>query len=292
MEERYHFNQHISREGTDAIKFDMRKAYFGTEEVIPMWVADMDFATPKCISDAVQERAAHPIYGYTKTSDEYYEALMHWVKTRHHWNIEKEWIQFSPGIVPAVNFAIQSLTEPGDGIIVQPPVYFPFFDAVKSNGRTLLENQLISKDDYYTIDYNDLEEKAKKASMLIISSPHNPVGRCWTAEELKTMAEICVRNNVLLLSDEIHNDLILPGYKHIPTASLSDEIADITITCIAPTKTFNIAGLSNSSVIISNDQIREKFGFMSIIPAETIELKRKYRMEPSGYVLHNPALTR
>lgn len=259
MEKQYNFDQHISRQGTDAIKFDLRKEYFGTEHVIPMWVADMDFPTPECISEAVIQRAKHPIYGYTKVTDDYIEAVVSWQKNRHHWDIQKEWVLFSPGIVPAVNFAVQAYTEKGDGIIVQPPVYFPFFSAIKDNERTLLENQLIYENGTYTIDFENLEELAQSARMLILSSPHNPVGRCFTKDELLKIGDICLKNNVLILSDEIHNDLILPEYEHITTAMVSEAVSDITITCVAPTKTFNIAGLSSSSVIIPNDELRKIF---------------------------------
>lgn len=259
MTKAFNFDIIVSREGTDAIKYDYRKEYFGSEDVIPMWVADMDFSTPKCITDAIQQRAQHPIYGYTKVTEEYLESIVNWQKTRHQWEIEKDWIIFSPGIVPAVNFAIQAYTLEGDGIIVQPPVYFPFFSAVKDNNRTLLENQLIYEEGSYGIDFDDLEEKAKKAKMLILSSPHNPVGRCFTKEEIEKIGQICLRNNVIILSDEIHNDLILPGYEHITTAKVSKEVSEITITCVAPTKTFNIAGLNSSSVIIPNEKLRKTF---------------------------------
>ncbi|MBN2638067.1 MAG: PatB family C-S lyase [Bacteroidales bacterium] len=259
MTKEFNFDIIVSREGTDTIKYDFRKEYFGSEDVIPMWVADMDFSTPKCITDAIQQRAQHPIYGYTKVTEDYLESIVNWQKTRHQWEIEKDWVAFSPGIVPAVNFAIQAYTQEGDGIIVQPPVYFPFFSAVKDNNRTLLENQLKYENGSYSIDFDDLEKKAKKAKMLILSSPHNPVGRCFTKDELEKMGEICLKNNVIILSDEIHNDLILPGYEHITTARVSKEISDITITCIAPTKTFNIAGLSSSSVIIPNEKLRKTF---------------------------------
>lgn len=255
----YDFDKVILREQTDCVKYDLRKETFGKEDIIPMWVADMDFKTPDFITKAVAERALHPIYGYTTMSEAYYDSIINWVKTRHLWNIQKEWISFTPGVVPGINFAIHAFTKEGDGIIVQPPVYFPFANSVKENNRKLLENQLVLKDGRYTIDFEDLEEKAKEAKMILLSSPHNPVGRCWNREELKTLGEICVRNHVIIISDEIHNDLIIPGYHHIPTAKLSDEIANITVTFIAPSKTFNIAGLSTSSAIIQNSDLRDRF---------------------------------
>lgn len=255
----YDFDAVLERGGTDCVKYDLRKETFGKEEVLPMWVADMDFATPDFITKAIAERTLHPVYGYSVMSDEYYNSIIQWVKARHLWEIQRDWISFTPGVVPAVNFAIHAFTNEGDGIIIQPPVYFPFADSIKQNNRKVLENQLLLKDGRYTIDFDDLEKKAGEAKMILLSSPHNPVGRCWSPEELKKLGEICVRNQVIIISDEIHNDLIIPGHRHTPTASLSDEIAEMTITCIAPSKTFNLAGLSTSSVIIQNSALREKF---------------------------------
>ena len=256
---KYNFDKIIPREHTDCVKYDGRKEIFGRADVLPMWVADMDFEIPDFIQNAVIKRAEHPVYGYSFMSDEYYQAIIDWVKTRHQWQIKREWMSYTPGIVPAINFAVMSYTSPGDGIIVQPPVYFPFFEAIKNNHREQLNNQLIHEDGHYRIDFNDLEEKAKSAKLMLISHPHNPTGRCWTKEELKTIGDICVRNHVIIISDEIHNDLILPGFKHYPMASLSEEMANITVTCLAPSKTFNIAGLATSSVIIPNDDLRKRF---------------------------------
>ncbi len=255
----YNFDKIIQRENTDCVKYDGREAIFGRADVLPMWVADMDFEVPDFIQNAVVKRANHPVYGYSFMSDAYFQAIINWVKTRHQWGIRKEWISFSPGIVPAINFSVLSYTTENDGIIVQPPVYFPFFEAIGNNKRKQFNNLLINDKGHYKIDFNDLEEKAKKAKMILLSHPHNPTGRCWTKDELKTIGEICVRNRVIIVSDEIHNDLILPGFKHHPMATLSEEIADITITCLAPSKTFNIAGLSTSSVIIPNKELRKRF---------------------------------
>ncbi len=256
---KYDFDKIIDRENTRSVKFDMRKEYFGKDDVLPMWVADMDFEAPPEVTEAVIRRAAHAVYGYSFRDEEYYMAIVNWLKTRHNRIINPGWIRFSPGIVTAINVAIQTFSNPGDGVIVQPPVYFPFFNAVKNNGRKMIENRLINNNGHYQIDFELLEKQAKDAKILLLSSPHNPVGRCWTEEELKTVAEICVKNGVLILSDEIHNDLILPGYKHTPTAPLSDDVADNTVTFIAPSKTFNLAGLFTSSVIIQNKKLLEKF---------------------------------
>jgi cystathionine beta-lyase len=255
----YNFDKVVDRRNTDNVKYDYRKEYFGNAEVLPMWVADMDFETPEFIREAILKRAEHPIYGYSVRGEGYFNSIINWQKRRLNWEIEKDWIMFSPGVVPAFNFAVHAFTKPGDKILVQPPVYFPFFSAINNNHRVQVENQLVLKDGRYQIDFDDLRRKARDAKMLFLCSPHNPVGRCWKKEELLEIANICLENEVILLSDEIHGDLILPGFKHIPTASLSKEIADITVTCIAPSKTFNIAGLDTSSVIISNQNLREKY---------------------------------
>jgi cysteine-S-conjugate beta-lyase len=255
----YDFDKIINRESTANYKYDLRNRFFGKDDVLPMWVADMDFETPVFIREAIIKRAKHPIYGYSFREDSYYKSIVEWVKKRHEWTIDTDWIIYSPGVVPALNLSTIVYTNEGDGIIVQPPVYFPFFSAVTDNKRLQLTNQLVLKDGRYYIDFEDFELKTKKASMCLISSPHNPVGRVWTKEELLRLGEICIRNNVIIISDEVHCDLVLPGYKHIPIASLSKEISDITVTCIAPSKTFNLAGLSTSSVIISNKVLRDKF---------------------------------
>ncbi len=254
----YDFDKKIRREQTACVKYDLREAYFGQGDVLPMWVADMDFETPVFIRDAIQERATHPIYGYSFRPETYFTSIMQWVDKRHNWQLKKNWILFSPGVVPALNMATLAFTDPGDGILVQPPVYFPFFHAVKNHKRNLIENQLLYNEGRYTIDFTDFEQKARKAKMFFLSNPHNPVGRLWTAEELKRMGDICVKYDVIIISDEIHCDLALPGFRHIPMASLSDEIAQNTVTCIAPSKTFNVAGLATSSLIIANKQLRHK----------------------------------
>lgn len=255
----YNFDKVVDRRNTNNVKYDYRKQYFGNSEVLPMWVADMDFETPDFIREAVLKRAGHPIYGYSVRGEGYFNSIINWQKRRLSWEVEKDWIMFSPGVVPAFNFAVHAYTRPGDKIIVQPPVYFPFFSAINNNSRVQLNNQLVLKDDEYVIDFDDLRKKAKDAKLLLLCSPHNPVGRCWKREELIEICTICIENDVIILSDEIHGDLIMPGFKHIPTASLSEEIAEHTVTCIAPSKTFNIAGLDTSSVIISNEALRNKY---------------------------------
>ena len=256
----WNFDEPAKREGTNCIKYDLREETFGVKDVIPMWVADMDFNTPDFVIKSLQNRLDHEIYGYSFRPPEYFLSIIDWLKRRHNWRVEKEWISFCPGIVPALNFCTLAFTQPGDNIIVQPPVYFPIFSAVESHGRKPIYNRLIESDGKWVMDYDSLIDAIDgKTKMIIISNPHNPIGRVWTPEELNILADICLKNNILILSDEIHCDLVLPGFSHTHFASLSEKIAEKTITCIAPSKTFNLAGLSTSSVIISNPVLRKSF---------------------------------
>ena len=256
----WNFDEPTGREGTDCIKYDRREETFGVKNIIPMWVADMDFKTPDFVVQSLQKRLGHEIFGYSYRPAEYFQSIIDWTKSRHNWTIEKDWISFSPGIVPALNFCTLAFTLTGDNIIVQPPVYFPFFSAVESHGRNLKYNRLIEVEGKWSMDFNSLINGIdSKTRMIIISNPHNPVGRVWTPEELGSLADICLKNNILMISDEIHCDLVLPGFTHTPLASLSEKIAENTVTLIAPSKTFNLAGLSTSSVIISNPVLRKSF---------------------------------
>ena len=256
----YDFDEIIPRQNTASVKYDLLQKYFGKDNLLPMWVADMDFRTPDFIVNAVKERASHEIYGYSFRTEKYNEALIGWFARRHGWKIDKEWVSFSPGVVPALNLIVMEFTEPGDEIIVQPPVYFPFFSAVKNHNRKLVLNQLAYEKGRYSIDFKDLESKINSNTrMLILCNPHNPVGRAWKVEELEQLANICVKNNILLLSDEIHCDLVFPPTKHIITASLSEEIANNTITAVAPSKTFNLAGLSTSAIICPNPELKRRY---------------------------------
>jgi cysteine-S-conjugate beta-lyase len=256
----WNFDEPIKREGTDSIKFDLRKEIFGVADVIPMWVADMDFKTPEFIAKALQKRLRHEIYGYTIRPQEYYNSIIDWIRTRHSWTLRREWISFSPGVVPALNFCTLAFTNPGDSIIIQPPVYYPFYSAVEAHERKLVYNNLINSENRYEMDFNSLAQCIDgRTKMIIISNPHNPVGRCWKPEELYNLADICIKNEILMISDEIHCDLVLPGYTHTPLASLSDEIAAHTVTLTAPSKTFNLAGLSTASVIISNPDLKKTY---------------------------------
>ncbi|MCF8367907.1 MAG: PatB family C-S lyase [Bacteroidales bacterium] len=256
----YNFDEIIDRKGTSCVKWDITKAYFGSDELLPMWVADMDFKTPDFIVEAVKKRAAHEIYGYTVRPESYYSSMINWIGKKHKWKIEKDWIIFSPGIVPAVNMAVLAYTKPGDKVIVQPPVYFPFFSAVKDNGRQLVYNQLHIENGRYHMDFEDLKKKIdNRTKLIIISNPHNPGGSAWTKDELMKLGEICIEHNIILISDEIHSDLVIPPFKHTVAANISEEIADVTISMMAPSKTFNLAGMASSSVIISNPQLRNDF---------------------------------
>jgi cystathionine beta-lyase len=256
----WNFDEPVEREGTSSVKFDLREEVFGVKDVIPMWVADMDFKTPGFIVSSMKNRLDHEIFGYSFRPPEFYSSIANWVRQRHNWQIEKDWVCFSPGIVPALNFCTLAFTETGDSIIVQPPVYFPFFSAVESHGRKLIYNRLKETDGKWEMDFDSLVASIGTGTkMIIISNPHNPVGRVWTEEELSRLAAICMESGILILSDEIHSDLALPGYTHVPVASLSQAIASRTITLMAPSKTFNLAGLSTSMVIISDPALRISF---------------------------------
>jgi cystathionine beta-lyase len=245
----FNFDDDIIRASTSSLKYDGRASVFGTDDVLPMWVADMDFAAPEAVTRALQARAAHPIYGYTLAPDSLFDALIDWMKKRHHWQIEREWIVLTPGVVPSLNAVVMALTRPDEGVIVQPPVYFPFFSAVTKTHRRLVENPLHLENGCYGIDFNNLEQCACNASLLLLCSPHNPVGRVWRKNELAQLMDIAQRHNLTIVSDEIHADLVYPEYRHHALATLADEPANI-VTAVAPSKTFNIPGLGLSALII------------------------------------------
>ncbi len=257
---KYNFDEIIDRWNTDCIKYDFAWEYFGTNDLIPMWVADMDFRTPDFIMEAIRKRASHQILGYSKRSDNFYNAINQWYKRRQNWLVEKEWIIITPGIVPALHFAVRAFTRPGEKVLIQPPVYHPFFSVISDNRRQVLANPLKLVNGRYIMDLDNLERIIdKKTKLFLLCHPHNPVGRIWSPGELTDLAMICRKNGITIISDEIHSDLILPGFKHQPLASLPGDFRDITITCVAPSKTFNIAGLSTSVVIIPDRGLREKF---------------------------------
>lgn len=257
---RYNFDEIVSRENTNALKYERREAIFGKEDVFPMWVADMEFRTPSFCIDAIKERLEHPILGYFQFPDSFYDSIIWWMKRRHDWDIQKEWISFSPGVVPSISASILAFSNPGDKVIVQSPVYHPFFFSILHQDREVLNNPLKVVDGRYEMDFEDLENKLKTgAKLMLISNPHNPVARAWEPEVLERLGNLCIEYNCILVSDEIHSDLILPGYKHTPTAALSKEISMNTITMMAPSKTFNLAGLATAETIIENPKIKEKF---------------------------------
>ncbi len=256
----YNFDEIINRTGTNSVKYDLRQKIFNNPDVLPLWVADMDFRTPDFILDAVQKRLEHGILGYTFIPPSFYDAVVRWNQRRHNWKIREDWISFSPGVVPALSLLIMAYTKPGDGIIIQPPVYFPFFSVIKSHKRRLITNPLQYKNGEYAMDFSDLEAKIDPGiRMLILSNPHNPTGNAWPPDVLEQLAQICIKNNILLISDEIHSDLILPGNMHTPTAGLSDKIARNTITCMSPSKTFNLAGLSTAYLVIPDRKLRLQY---------------------------------
>ena len=249
---KFDFDKEIPRKGTSSLKHDGAAAYCGNPDAIPMWVADMDFAAPEAVTRALIERAAHPVYGYTLYPDSMYAALMSWMKMRHGYPIERDWIMMSPGVVTALHATVLALTQPGESVIVQSPVYAPFFSSVTTTGRRLLQNPLHLENNRYSIDFAQLEQcAAQGARLLILCSPHNPVGRVWTQDELERIVDIARRHNVAILSDEIHADLVYPGIRHTALATLAEE-GDSIITTVAPSKTFNIPGLGLSALIVPN----------------------------------------
>jgi cystathionine beta-lyase len=255
---KYDFDRVIDRRNSDSNKW---RTY--GEDILPMWVADMDFQAPPQVIAAIQQRAQHGIFGYLIRPASYYTAIIDWMRARHGWNIQREWLAHSPGVVTALDLAVHAFTQPGDKIIVQPPVYFPFFTIVRNNGRQLAFNQLCPENGYYRMDLSDLERKIdSRTKAIMLCSPHNPVGRVWTKEELTAFGELCLRKNILIFSDEIHSDLILPGHKHIPLAAIAPEIANITITLIAPSKTFNVPGLYTAAAIIPNNRLHTQFNHL------------------------------
>lgn len=259
---KYNFDQIIDRSGTQAIKVDSLEINFGRTDLIPLWVADMDFKSPQPIIDALLKRVEHGVFGYTKPSQGYYDSIINWVKNRHNWQIEQEWVNFIPGIVKGIAFVIDCFTQEGDGIVIQPPVYHPFRITTELHKRTVVNNPLMLEAGKYKMDLEDLEQKLDSSSkVLILCNPHNPGGRVWTREELVKLAEICDKHNILVISDEIHSDLAFEndGHKHTPYASVSDKAAQHSITFMAPSKTFNIAGIVSSFAVVPNKSIREKF---------------------------------
>ena len=251
---KYDFDTKIDRRNTNALKWDV------ADGVLPMWVADMDFRTAPEVQDAIRERAAHGVFGYTVVPDAWYLAYMDWWDRRHGFAMEKDWLIFCTGVVPAISGVVRKLTTPAEKVLIQSPVYNIFYNSILNNGRNVLESRLLYDGDGYTIDFDDLEKKLAdpQTSLMILCNPHNPVGKIWDRDTLAQIGELCYKHHVLVLSDEIHCDLTDPGCHYIPFASVSDICRENSITCIAPTKAFNLAGLQTAAVVVPNEVIRHK----------------------------------
>lgn len=252
------FNTIYSRKGTKSIKWDALQDIFKTDDVLPMWVADMDFPAPQAVLDTLNKRIQHGIFGYTMIDQEVKQSIVNWLDGRHQWNVQTDWLTFSPGVVTSLHIAIQALTSPKDKVLIQTPVYTPFYNVIEMHDRKIVKNSLIYENGTYRIDFNDLDQKLKDVQAFILCSPHNPVGRVWKKAELIKIATLCEKHDVLLISDEIHADLIYPNHKHIPIASLSKEMSMRTITCMSPSKTFNLAGLQASYIVTENPALKGK----------------------------------
>ncbi|APH24197.1 MalY/PatB family protein [Clostridium botulinum] len=256
---KYDFDEIIDRSNNRAAKYDERVKKFGTSEVIPLWIADMDFRTAQPIIDACKRKAEEGVWGYTSRPDSYFKAVQEWEKRRNQWDVDVSLMSWSLGVVPALSAIVKIFSHTGDKILIQTPVYSEFYDITEAWARVVVENQFIEKNGKWHIDFEDFEKKAKECKIFLLCNPHNPLGIVWEPEELKRMAEICIANDVLLVSDEIHSDLIFHGKKHTPTATLSKEISKKIITCVSATKTFNLAGLQASTTIFPNEQMKQKF---------------------------------
>jgi len=251
---KYDFDRIIDRSKHHSVKWEELETIFGVQDVLPMWVADMEFRSPKPVIEAIKKAAEYGIYGYTSRPDSYCQAIIDWMVKRHNWKVKKDWLSYSPGVVPALSFIIRAFTQPSDRVIVQPPVYYPFFRVIEDNGCHIVNNPLKVESNEYVMDFEDLEKKADdpRVKIIILCSPHNPVGRVWQKKELSRLGEICLKHNLIVVSDEIHADILFEGYRHTPFASISQEFAQNSITCTAPSKTFNLAGLQTSAIIIPN----------------------------------------
>jgi len=268
------FDEEIDRRGTNSLKWEFIQQqedpprwehsdrFSGENRVLPMWVADMDFRCPEPVVKALVARAQKGIYGYTAPTDDFFHSVVSWMARRHGWEIAPQWICITPGVVPALNMLVRTFISPGDRVLIQPPVYHPFYHAIENNGGEVVTNPLVYENGRYHMDFTDLQEKSKdpKVKMAILCSPHNPVGRVWTRDELLHFGEICIENNVLVISDEIHGDLIFKGHSFTPFAEISRDFAQHSIICTAPSKTFNLAGLQISCIIIPDEDLRARFG--------------------------------
>ena len=263
----YNFDKIINRKGTNCLKYDFAVERGKPAEVLPLWVADMDFQVSEEITKSLHAAVEHGIYGYTQPKDPYYNAIMNWMKKNHQWETKREWIVKTPGVVFALSAAVKAFTKPGDAVLIQNPVYYPFTNIIRDNDRRVIDNTLVYEKrvtegkSQYSIDYEDFERKIvqEHIKLFILCNPHNPVGRVWTREELQYLGEICLRHHVIVVSDEIHNDFVYPGFEHTVFANVDPRFTEFTVTCTAPSKTFNLAGLQISNIFISNETLREAF---------------------------------
>lgn len=258
---KFDFDKVVNRKGTNCLKYDFAKERGMREDALSMWVADMDFQTAPAILERLHKTVDHGIFGYTEGKEDYFNAVQNWMKNQFNWDVQRRWLIKTPGVVFGLAMAVKAYTKEGDSVLIQQPVYYPFSEVIEDNNRVLVNNSLKNVNGHYEIDFEDFEQKIidNNVKLFILCNPHNPVGRVWTREELLKIGDICLRNHVTVVSDEIHSDFIYPGYCHTVFASLSKEISDITITCTAPSKTFNLAGFQISNIFISNTELRRKF---------------------------------
>ena len=263
----YNFDKIINRKGTNCLKYDYAVERGKPADVLPLWVADMDFTVSEEITKSLHAAVDHGIYGYTQPKDAYYNAITNWMEKNHNWKTKREWIMKTPGVVFALGAAVKAFTKPGDAVLIQNPVYYPFTNIIRDNDRRVIDNTLVYEKrvtegkSQYSIDYEDFERKIvqENIKLFILCNPHNPVGRVWNREELQYLGEICLRHHVIVVSDEIHNDFVYPGFEHTVFANVDPRFAEFTVTCTAPSKTFNLAGLQISNILISNETLREAF---------------------------------
>lgn len=307
MERNLDFDMVIGRKNTKSLKYDFAKKRGMPEDVLPMWVADMDFKTSSYVEDALAEWAGHGIFGYSEVQTPYFEIVRNWMKERHGWEPQEKWLIKTPGVVFALAMAVRAYTEPGDAVLIQQPVYYPFSEVIRDNGRKMVNSSLyLGEDNRYHIDFEDLEKKIKeeKIRLFLLCSPHNPVGRVWTVEELARLGELCTRNGVVIASDEIHHDFIFQGKHHV-FASLGKEFEENSIICTSPSKTFNLAGMMLSNIFIPNQTLRRKFrkemdaagisqlGIMGLVACEAAYSKGgEWYQAMMSYVKDNIAYTR
>jgi cysteine-S-conjugate beta-lyase len=253
----YDFDTVIERCNTNSVKWDFCRELFGSTEVLPMWVADMDFQVPQPVIEALRAVAEHGVFGYPRATSSYYESVIDWMKNRHNWDVNKEWITCTPGVVPALNWLVKAFTKPGDKVLLQAPVYPPFFKAIENNGCQVVNNPLKLEDGQLLMDFVDLEEKLSQGvKVMLLCSPHNPGGRVWSREELEQVGKLCLKYGVIVVADEIHHDLVFKGFRNTCFATLSKELAENCVVCTAPSKTFNLAGLQVANIIIPNPKLR------------------------------------